>query len=344
MRRMLPIAVAAFLLLASWPAAAQDKRSFTDSAGRQVQVPARVDRVYAAGPPASVLVFALAPDKLIGWTSPFRAAERPFISERYAELPALGRLTGRGNTANVEVVMAARPDVIIDYGSISPTYVSLADRVQEQTGIPYILIDGSFGAMKQAYELVGDLLAESGRAADLAAYTERTLAEIDAARPSRPPRVYYARGPSGLQTGLAGSINVESIERAGAVNVAAEAMGKGGLVQVSMEQVLAWDPEVIVTIDPNFHAGVWNDPLWRGVAAVRARRVYLSPAVPFGWVDFPPSINRVIGLRWLTWVLRPDTSPADPGAQVRDFFTRFYHRTPSDEQIATLLREFGLGR
>src|SRR5688572_18320170 len=141
MRHALPIAIVALLLLVPWPSAAQEKRVFTDSAGRQVQVPARVERVYAAGPPASVLVFALAPDKLIGWTSPFRAAERPFIPERYAELPALGRLTGRGNTANVEVVMAAKPDVVIDYGSITPTYVSLADRVQEQTGIPYILID-----------------------------------------------------------------------------------------------------------------------------------------------------------------------------------------------------------
>jgi iron complex transport system substrate-binding protein len=337
------LAVAAMLLLAE-PAAAQDSRIFTDSAGRQVQIPARVERVYAAGPPASVLVFAVAPDKLIGWTSPFRAAERPFIAERYAALPAFGRLTGRGNTANVEVVMAAKPDLIVDYGSISPTYVSLADRVQEQTGIPYILIDGSFDAMTRAYELAGDLLGEPARARELAAYTERTLAEIDAAKPSPPPRVYYARGPNGLQTGLAGSINVESIVRVGAINVAAETLGKGGLAQVSMEQVLAWDPEVIVTIDRNFYTNVWNDPLWRGVTAVRARRVYLSPGVPFGWVDFPPSVNRVIGLRWLTWVLRRDGPPADAGAQVRDFYTRFYHRTPSDEQIAALLRGSGIGR
>lgn len=339
------LAVIAVLLLAvAMPAAAQDRRTFTDSAGRQAQVPVRVERVYAAGPPASVLVFAVAPDKLIGWTSPFRAAERPFIPERYAALPALGRLTGRGNTANVETVLAAKPDVIIDYGTITPTYVSLADRVQEQTGIPYILIDGLFGAMTRAYALVGDLLGERDRARELAAYTEKILAETDAAKPARPPRVYYARGPNGLQTGLAGSINVESLERIGAINVAAEALGKGGLVQVSMEQVLAWNPEVIITIDPNFYASVWHDPLWQGVAAVRARRVYLSPAVPFGWVDFPPSVNRVIGLRWLTWVLRPEGAPADARDQVRDFFTRFYHRTPSDEQIAALLRESGLER
>jgi iron complex transport system substrate-binding protein len=337
-------ALALLLLLLPAAAGAQEKRAFIDSAGRQIAVPARVDRVYAAGPPASALLFALAPDKLLGWTSAVRPAERPFFPERYADLPVLGRLTGRGNTANVEIVLAAKPDVILDYGSINPTYVSLADRVQDQTGIPYVLIDGSFDAMPLALALLGELVGERARARELADYINRTLAEADAAKPSRPPRVYYGRGPNGLQTGLAGSINVESIERVGAVNVAAEAMGKGGLAQVSMEQVLAWNPEVIVTIDPNFYADVWKNPLWQGIAAVQAKRVYLSPAVPYGWVDFPPSVNRVIGLRWLTWVLRPEGAPADAVAQVRDFYTRFYHRTPSDAQIVALLRESGLGR
>src|SRR5262249_35471673 len=154
-------------------------------------------------------------------------------------------------------------------GSINPTYVSLADRVQEQTGIPYILIDGSFEAMDRAIELVGDLLGVPNKAAELREFTDTTLRMVDVERTGEnPPRVYYARGPNGLQTGLAGSINVESIERVGAINVAAS-LGKGGLAQVSMEQVLAWNPDVIVTIDPNFYKSIWHDPLWQGVSAVR---------------------------------------------------------------------------
>ena len=107
-------------------------------------MPERVERIYAAGPPASIMVFAIAPDKLIGWTTAWREAERPFIARRYADLPTLGRLTGRGNTANIEVVLQAKPDFIIDYGTVSPTLASLADRVQQQTGIPYLLLDGDF--------------------------------------------------------------------------------------------------------------------------------------------------------------------------------------------------------
>ena len=96
-------------------------REIVDDAGRKVRVPARATRVFASGPPASILVFAVAPDALIGWTTPFRPAERPYVAPKYAALPALGRLTGRGNTANVEVLIAAKPDVIVDYGAINDT-------------------------------------------------------------------------------------------------------------------------------------------------------------------------------------------------------------------------------
>lgn len=326
--------------LAPAAARAQARREIVDSAGRKVALPAHVDRVYAAGPPASVLAFAVAPDKLIGWTSPFRDYERPFVAAKYADLPTLGRLTGRGNTANVEVVIGARPDLIFDYGAVKPTLASLADRVQAQTGIPYVLLDGDFDRMADSIEQFGRIVGEEGRATDLARYARNTVAEI-AARVARipvasRPRVYYGRGPRGLDTGLAGSINVESIEQVGAINVAAE-LGRGGLVQVSIEQVLRWNPDVIVTIDPNFFASVRRDPLWREVAAVKAGRVHLAPNAPFGWIDFPPSINRLIGLRWLCRVLYPEAFPEDLRPVVRDFYARMYHQTPSAAQLDALL-------
>ena len=139
------------------------------------------------------------------------------------------------------------------------TFASLADRVQEQIGIPYVLLDGAFDRIAASIRTIGALTGERERAEALARYAESTVEEITrrvAAIPqAKRPRVYYARGPRGLDTGLAGSINMESIERVGATNVAAE-LGRGGLVQVSLEQVLRWDPEVIVTTDPNFEASV----------------------------------------------------------------------------------------
>ena len=332
-------ALAATVVAVPRSARGQTARTIVDDAQRRVDVPARATRVYAAGPPASVLVFAIAPDALLGWTTSFRHAERPFVAPKYADLPTLGRLTGRGNTASVEVVLAAKPDLIVDYGSVTPTFASLADRVQQQIGIPYVLLDGAFDRIAVSMRTIGALTGEVERAEALARYASDTVGEItrrvEAIPQAKRPRVYYARGPRGLDTGLAGSINVESLERVGAVNVAAE-LGRGGLVQVSLEQVLRWDPQVIVTIDPNFEAGVRRDPLWREIAAVKAGRVHLAPGVPFGWVDFPPSINRLIGLRWLTRVLYPDVFPEDLRPHVREFYTRFYHQAPTDAQLDTL--------
>jgi iron complex transport system substrate-binding protein len=322
-------------------AEAQARREITDAAGRKVALPAKVERVYAAGPPAGILVFAIAPDKLIGWTSAWRDAEKPFVAKKYADLPALGRLTGRGNTANVEVVLAAKPDFIIDYGTINDTYASLADRVQQQTGVPYVLLDGDFDRMTEAIRQIGVITGEEKRAGALAQYAQETVADINrriAKIPaSQRPRVYYGRGPQGLNTGLAGSINVESIEQLGAVNVAGE-LGKGGMVQVSIEQVLRWNPDVVVTIDTNFYAAARTHPLWSSLPAIKAGRIYLSPSLPYGWIDFPPSINRLIGLRWLARILYPQAFPEDLRPIVRDFYTRCYHQTPTEAQLDQLLR------
>ena len=339
-RRLIAAGGAACLFRA--PVWGQSRRTLTDSAGRKVEVPQRVQRIYAAGPPASILVFAIVPDKLIGWTAAWREAERAFISEKYANLPALGRLTGRGNTANVEVVLQAKPELIIDYGTVSPTLASLADRVQEQTGIPYLLLDGDFDRMSEVIRRIGVASGDEGEADALARYAQDTIADINrrvAKVPAgRRPRIYYGRGPQGLNTGLAGSISTEFIEQLGAVNVAGSS-GKGGLVQVSIEQVLLWNPDVIVTIDSRFYALARTHPQWRDLPAVKAGRIHLAPTLPFGWIDSPPSINRLIGLRWLARILYPDAFPEDLRPLVRDFYTRCYHQAPTDAQLDQLLRQ-----
>jgi iron complex transport system substrate-binding protein len=311
--------------------------SVTDAAGRSILVPDRVARVFPAGPPAAILLYTLAPELLLGWPRANRAEECAFMLPDICARPEVGRLTGRGNTANLESVLALKPDLILDIGSTAPTFASLAARVQEQTGIPYALLDGRFELMPTTYRQLGKLTHRD--AEPLAAYSEQTLAKIQARVNRIPenerPRVYYARGPRGLETGLGGSINVETIEYLGARNVAGER--RGGLTVVSVEQVLLWNPDIIVTIDRNFAANVRSDPLWREVAAVRAGRVHLSPKLPFGWVDFPPSVNRLIGLWWLAQIFYPDRFKEDLRALTRDFYARFYHVTPSDADLDRVL-------
>lgn len=329
------LASAAAALLAPQPGHAV---TVTDATGRALEVPDTVERVFPAGPPAAILLYTLAPGMLLGWPRANRIEECAFLLVDICTRPEVGRLTGRGNTANLETVLALKPDLILDVGSTRETFVSLAKRVQEQTGIPYALLDGRFDAIPETYRKLGELIGRQDDARKLAAYADETLKTItgrisDIPRDKR-PRVYYARGPRGLVTGLGGSINVETIELL-AQNVAGSS--RGGLANVSIEQVLLWNPEVIVTIDQSFAATIHKDPAWQGVAAVRANRVHLSPKMPFGWVDFPPSVNRLIGLWWLAKILYPDRFPEGLTALTREFYSLFYHVTPTDTQIAHVL-------
>ncbi len=331
-------------LLAALSAAAVigPRRAFAatvkDAAGRAVPVPAKVARVFPAGPPAAILLYTLAPDLLIGWPRANRPEECAYMLPEICARPEVGRITGRGNTANLETVLALKPDLILDVGSTSATFVSLAEKVQEQTGIPYALLDGRFAGIAATYRTLGELVGRSEDAEKLARYTDDTLkAILDRIAPiaaGERPRVYYARGPRGLSTGLGGSINVETIEMLGR-NVSGET--QGGLGNVSIEQVLVWNPDVIVTIDQEFAANVRGDPAWASIKAVRDNRVHLSPKMPFGWVDFPPSVNRLVGLWWLAKLLYPERFPEDLRTLTADFYTRFYHVTPTAAQIDHVL-------
>jgi iron complex transport system substrate-binding protein len=333
----------AIALLFALPAAARD---VTDSVGRKVTVPDRIERVMAAGPNAAVVLYVLAPEKMIGWPSAPRRYERPYMVSPYRDLPEHGRLTGRGDTANLEVVLKEKPDLVFDYGSVTPTYVSLADRVQAQTGLPYLLIDGRFEASAASLRLLGGVLGVAERAEALARYVEETdrliatrLADLPAGARRR---VYLARQANGLETGLRGSINTEIIERAGGINVAERATGRGGIANVSIEQLLAWAPDTIVTWDGNFFQQVYANPVWASLPAVVAKRIYLSPRVPFGWIDAPPSINRFIGLRWIASLLYPDRFPEDFGAVVREFYRLFYHIDLGEAALERLLDAAGM--
>jgi iron complex transport system substrate-binding protein len=310
--------------------------SVTDSAGRAVPVPAQVARVLPAGPPAAITLYTMAPDLLLGWPRSNRANEREFLDPEIGARPEVGRITGRGNTANLEVVLALKPDLILDIGIVNNTYISLAERVQQQTGIPYAMLDGRFDGIPGTYRTIGALTGRRDAGEAAARYADETIKTITGRLPppEQRPRVYYARGPRGLETGLGGSINVETIELL-ARNVAGGT--RAGLATVSIEDVLVWNPEVIVTIDKDFAQNVYSLPAWRPVAAVRTKRVHLSPKLPFGWVDFPPSVNRLIGLWWLAKILYPERFPEDLSTLTREFYQRFYHVPLSDAQIDRVL-------
>ncbi|MGV8960673.1 MAG: ABC transporter substrate-binding protein [Stenotrophomonas sp.] len=338
-------ALAPLLPTALSPAwAANARRSTLAATFGALPAPTSVSRVFAAGAPAAVLAYVLAPAKLLGWPMSMSPQARALLAPAQRELPQLGRLSGRGSTVSTESLLTLRPDLILDAGTVSATYVSGAEKVWQQTGLPYTLIEGQLAEHPAQLREVGRLLGAAERGGQLAAHAEKVIALthllLAAIPPDARPKVYYGRGPDGLETGLQGSINMEVVEFAGGRNVAAQA-GKGGLTRVSMEQLLAWNPDVVLTQDADFARRIATDPLWRSITAVRNRRVHLAPSLPFGWLDGPPGVNRLIGLHWLLSKLYPGRHPALAADKINvaiiEFHRLFYGRALTLPELEKLL-------
>ncbi|MBS7827735.1 iron ABC transporter substrate-binding protein [Wohlfahrtiimonas chitiniclastica] len=299
-----------------------------------------VQRILSAGPVADVLLMSLAPEKLLGLsTRPLSKMQQPFFSPKFRDLPLTGRLAGKGSTLSFEKIIALKPDIIVDIGSISATYVTTAERVHQQTKVTYVLMDGTLKDSPEQLSTLGDILGVSERGDQLANYATQMLDRTHLlAKSSQLPemKVYSARGADGLETGLGGSIHTEVLDWVGAHNVAAAA-GDEIIARVSMEQLMLWQPNVIITMDPEFHAKIYTLPLWQRLNAVKNRRVYLAPTLPYGWLDRPPSINRLLGTIWLSRVLYPELMPYDEYAEwITGYFKHFYQYDLTDEALSML--------
>lgn len=303
-----------------------------------VPPPHQINKIISAGYPSDILLLAIAPEKLAGFSSiDMQSEQSSLFLPPLNLLPKLGRLAGRGSTLSLESVLAINPDLIIDVGLSDPTYLSTSQKVSQQTGIPYLLISGKLSDSPEQIKQLGALLGISDRVTPLADYAERILQQSQDYKNEhhQEMRFYTGRGPDGLETGFTGSIHTQVAEMLGLKNVA-DINGFHGISKVSMEQVLLWDPEVIITQDKQFYCLLSHSTLWKNISAVKQKRVFLSPARPFGWVDMPPGINRLLGLRWLQAELSAEPQP-QLQQDIKRFFRLFYHIDLTDDNVAALL-------
>jgi iron complex transport system substrate-binding protein len=142
-----------------------------------------------------------------------------------------------------------------------------------------------------------------------------------------------------LQSAVAGSIGSEVVDLLGARNIVAGNAGSRAIVDVSAEEIMARQPDVILITDRRFRAAIGNDPVWRAVRAVGQGQVHFVPDLPFSWLDEPPAPNRLIGLLWLGKLLYPAVFAQDLREETRRFYDLFYHQAPSDAQLAGLLAD-----
>jgi len=335
-----PIAWMSFLLLVLLSGSGR-AAGFVDAAERYVVLPDRIGRVMTANPAADVLVFVLAPEKLLGWSAPLSRGQRAYIPAKFARLPIVGGAVGPNPAETVQVVARLHPDLIIEANPVSPEAAARAELIQRQTGVPYLLLDNGIDATSHNLRIIGALLGAAELGDDLAKYTDYA---IDALRgrlliapADERPIVYYGRGPDGLETGLGRAQAMADIDQAGVINVAAR-LGHGELTRVTRDQVIDWNPAIIIAQQRSFYDSLLRSTAWRGLIAVASNHVYLAPADPFGWIDDPPGVNRIIGLYWLAALFYPDQYQEDLRTNAHEFYDKFYRIKLTDRQLEALVR------
>ena len=301
-----------------------ETREITDMAGRKVTVPTaeNIESVFSAGPVAAIFLYMVVPDKLLGWNYELNDVEKSIILDKYQDLPNFGM----GDAVNYEAVIAANPTIAINSGKINDAMVSDCDALSESLGIPV-----------------------EDHAEELAQYAEQVFTDINVLSDipeEKKVSVYFGNGEDSLETAPRGSQHAQILDAINAVNVADLELGDGSRVQISAEQLLAWDPDVIVVngepkADKSGSSAaedILSNPDYASLKAVQDQKVYGTPNAPFSWVDRPAGPNRLIGMRWFSALIYPEYIKCDINEEIHKFFDLFYHVDLSDEQLENVLK------
>ena len=312
---------------------------FTDSVGRQVELPKNIEKIAVSGPLAQIAVFALAPDKLAGVASAWDESAKQYVDEKYYNLPQLGQLYGGKGELNLETLLASGVQVVIDVGEPKDTVVEDLDGLQEQTGIPFVHITATTETMGDAYRMLGQLLNMPAEAETLAAYCETTYSRtIEIANSVEKANLLYCLGDAGLNVIAQSSYHAEVIDLlSNNLAVVDEPSSKGSGNEVDMEQILAWNPDVILFAPGTVFASVGDDAIWQQVNAIKNGTYYEVPFGPYNWLGFPPSVQRYLGMMWMAQLLYPETAQYDLFAEVKNYFNLFYHCDITQEQYDELI-------
>lgn len=316
---------------------------FVDSTGRSVSVPAEITKIAVTGPLSQVYILPLAGDMLVGVSNAYAEDAQLYLPSYILDKTEIGQLYGGKGEMDLEALLAAAPDVVIDIGEPKKTAADDLTALTEQTGIPFIHIDATVATAPEAYRTLGKLLCREEKAEELALWCENTYASIssmmekvdaDNAR----KRLLYCLGDTGTYVLAEGSFHAETVNlMSNNVAVVEDVVSSGAGNEVDLEQILLWNPEVIIFAPDSCYATVADAPQWQSIRAITQGQYYLTPYGPYGWLSSPPSVQRYLGMLWLGELLYPEYTEYDLQEEVTAYYKLFYGCDLTDEMYQALM-------
>ncbi|MGX7349614.1 ABC transporter substrate-binding protein [Dolosicoccus paucivorans] len=351
MRQLFAATAAATLLVQVAPAATfiqpanapvvalaqEETQVFTDDLGRDITLPAHVETILASGPNSQVVLYSIAPDKMVGWNSSPKPDALKYLPQEMADMPEVGSVFGKKELSKEEIINL-NPDVIVDIGDKKDDIAETLDTLQDQTDVPVIFLDGNLDDLPTLYTRLGELLEKDVQ--NQVNYIEKLLTMANdnhEKAKEKDIKFYYAFGEDGTRTGAEGDFRTEVLEKVGLVNVfTKDQKDTVNSKEVSPEQIVEWQPEVVFFTDQEPFDQRAEAP-WSETPAAETNQFYLIPNEPFNWVSGPKSINALMGIPWLGHVFFNDLYNVDLIEEMKTFYQTFYHHELSDEQAQELL-------
>ena len=347
---LIVVGIATHLFLTPSTVENSGSKNITDMIGRAIEIPNSINKVVATSPPMTTVVYMIAPEKLTALNFEWTDDEKVYVPSQYQGLPNIGGWYGTQD-GSYEEFIASEPDIVIesiDEGGDGD--LSTVNERQSKFGkIPVVAVNDTTSVEKvdSSISFIGEIIGAQDNAKKLTDFNDKYLDEVHkkSSQISDKKNVYYAEGNDGLKTNPSGSVHGQLIDLVGGNNVA-NSLSQGNTtsgVQVSIEQVISWNPDVIITTDADFYAKVYNDSNWQSINAVKNHEVYLSPQSPFKWFDRPVGANMIIGVPWTAKVIYPDQyKDIDMVGATKEFYSNFYHYDLSDDQAKQILLDSGI--
>lgn len=339
MKKRISALLFAMLIALTAFAHAEDPRVFVDDVGREVELDAAIERVIVTGQLGQTAVFAIAPEKLVGLVSAWDKAAQPYIDTETYNLPVLGQIYGGKGNANLEEMLAAQPQVVIDIGEPKDGLAADLDALQAQTGLPFVHISAYTNRLDETYMRLGELLGMPEEGRMLSEYCTRVYARAqEIAQQAQKVRLLYVVGVEGLGVIAKDSYHSTVIDMfADNVAVLESPSSKGTGNEVDMEQILIWNPDVVLFSESSIFETAGEDPLWQAVSAIESGRYYDVPVGPYNWMGFPPGVQQLLGMMWMGKLLYGDLADYDLYEETAQYFELFYHSELSREQYDALV-------